>query len=63
MGMMLVVVPAQTRTLVDSLLNVVEQGDNEDDNGREVGQNPPEHFERIPQFFFSNNQTILVFSR
>ena len=40
----------QARVLVDALLDLVEQGDDEDDDGRKVGHNPPEHLERFPRF-------------
>lgn len=34
----------EARRLVDALLDVVEEDHDEDDDGRKVGHNPPEHF-------------------
>lgn len=45
MLMTLVVESGQAWTLVDSLLHLIEEGDDEDNDGRKVGHNPPEHFE------------------
>lgn len=40
---MALVEPVQARRLVEALLDVVEENYDEDNDGRKVGHNPPEH--------------------